>query len=51
MREWGRKGGEASKAGRMEKMTPEQRSAVAKRAAAKSAEVRSAKAKKRKETE
>jgi hypothetical protein len=45
LRELGKKGGER----RMETMTREERSAVAKKAAAKSAEVRSAKAKKRAE--
>ena len=44
MREWGRKGGKASGRARMVKMTPEQRSEVARKAAAKSAEVRSQKA-------
>jgi hypothetical protein len=43
MREMGRKGGKRS----LETMTPEERSARAKLAAAKSAEVRSKKAKKR----
>ena len=44
MREWGRKGGKASGKARMVKMTPEQRSEIARKAAAKSAEVRSKKA-------
>jgi hypothetical protein len=44
MREWGRKGGKASGRARMVKMTPEQRSEIARKAAAKSAEVRSKKA-------
>lgn len=46
-RKWGKEGGEASGKARMEKLTPEQRSEIAKKAAAKSAEVRSAKAKKK----
>lgn len=41
----GRRGGKKSAAGRMQKMTPEQRSDVARKAAARSAEVRTAKAK------
>ena len=44
----GRRGGKNSAAGRMAKMTPEQRSAVAKKAAAASAKVRSANAKAKK---
>lgn len=44
MREWGRKGGKASAQGRMTKLTPEQRTEIARKAAAKSAEVRSKKA-------
>ncbi|MGI9073697.1 MAG: hypothetical protein ACR2JB_20830 [Bryobacteraceae bacterium] len=44
MREWGRKGGKASGKARMTKLTPEQRSEIARKAAAKSAEVRSKKA-------
>ena len=41
----GRKGGKLSGAARMEKLTPEQRSEVARKAGAASAKVRSAKAK------
>jgi general stress protein YciG len=44
MREWGRKGGKASGKARMIKLTPEQRSEIARKASAKSAEVRSKKA-------
>ena len=44
MRLMGRKGGKASGRARMVKMTPERRSEVARKAAAKSAEVRSKKA-------
>ena len=44
MRVMGSKGGKASGKARMTKMTPEQRSAVARMAAKKSAEVRSEKA-------
>jgi hypothetical protein len=44
MRLMGRKGGKASGKARMVKMTPEQRSEIARKAAAKSAEVRSKKA-------
>ena len=44
MRLMGRKGGKASGRARMAKMTPEQRSEIARKAAAKSAEVRSKKA-------
>lgn len=40
----GRKGGKASGKARMVKLTPEQRSQIARKAAAKSAEVRSKKA-------
>jgi hypothetical protein len=43
----GRKGGKKSAAGRMAKMTPEERSEVARIAAAASAKVRSAKAAKK----
>jgi hypothetical protein len=46
----GRKGGKKSAAGRMEKMTPEQRSEVARIAAAASAKVRSAKAAKKRKS-
>jgi hypothetical protein len=50
-RKEGARGGKRSAAGRLEKMTPEQRSEVARKAAAASAKVRSAKAaKKRAET-
>lgn len=44
----GKKGGKLSGKARLEKLTPEQRSAIAKKAAAASAKVRSAKAKKKK---
>ena len=43
----GKKGGDLSAPARMKKLTPEQRSAIAKKAAAKSAEVRTAKAAKK----
>jgi general stress protein YciG len=43
----GRKGGKLSGAARMEKLTPEQRSEVARKAGAASAKVRSEKAKER----
>ena len=43
-RKQGAKGGKLSGSARMQKLTPEQRSAIAKKAAAKSAEVRSKKA-------
>ncbi|HZL56614.1 MAG TPA: hypothetical protein VFC21_06025 [Bryobacteraceae bacterium] len=44
MREMGRKGGKKGGKRRMETMTPEERSTIAKKAAAKSAEVRSERA-------
>jgi hypothetical protein len=44
MRLMGRKGGKASGKARMVKLTPEQRSEIARKASAKSAEVRSKKA-------
>jgi hypothetical protein len=44
MQAMGRKGGKASGKARMTKLTPEERSAIAKKAAAKSAEVRSKRA-------
>lgn len=44
MRTLGRKGGKASGKARMQKLTPEERSEIARKAAAKSAEVRSKKA-------
>lgn len=43
-RNHGQKGGKLSGAARMEKLTPEQRSAIAKKASTKAAEVRSKKA-------
>lgn len=47
-REQGRRGGKLSGAARMEKLTPEQRSAIAKKASAAAAKVRSNAAAKRK---
>ena len=44
MREMGRKGGQASGKARMEKLTPEHRSEIARKAAAVSADVRTKKA-------
>ncbi|MGH9655882.1 MAG: hypothetical protein ACRD6B_20760 [Bryobacteraceae bacterium] len=44
MSEWGRKGGKLSGKARMKKLTPAQRSAIAKKAAAASAKVRAKKA-------
>jgi len=46
-RKEGARGGKKSAAGRLEKMTPEQRSEVARKAAAASAKVRTAKAAKK----
>jgi hypothetical protein len=51
MREMGRKGGKKGGKRRMDGLTPAQRTALAKKAAAKSAEVRSAKAKKKAKTD
>lgn len=50
-RKQGQRGGKKSAKARMETMTPEQRTAVAKKAAAASAKVRAAKAAKRKASE
>ncbi len=46
-RKQGARGGKKGHAARMEKLTPEQRSVIAKKAAAASAKVRSARAKKK----